>query len=87
LWGRNPDARRGACGDVARRGKLRGVIIGVEQTTWDLIGQIGVWFVGFPLLIGILAVYIYAQVVVERRENQRLEGRWGLAATSRSTDE
>lgn len=63
------------------------MIIAVAQTTWDLIGQIGVWFVGFPLLIGGLAAYIYAQIVNERRENQRLAGRWGLAAKSRTDDE
>ncbi|MBO9534519.1 MAG: hypothetical protein J7513_16220 [Solirubrobacteraceae bacterium] len=63
------------------------MIIAVEQTTWDLIGQLGVWLVGFPLLIGILVTYIAAQVIVERRENQRLAGRWGLAAKSRTSDE
>ena len=63
------------------------MIIAVEQTTWDLIGQISVWFIGFPLLIGILVTYIYAQVKVEQRENQRLQGRWGLAAKSRTSDE
>jgi hypothetical protein len=68
-------------------GKLPGVFIAVEQTTWDWIGQIGVWIVGFPLLVGILGWYIAAQVVNERRQNQRLEGRWGLAAKSRTSDD
>ncbi|MEH3055423.1 MAG: hypothetical protein PGN13_15700 [Patulibacter minatonensis] len=63
------------------------MILAVEQTTWDLIGQIGVWIVGFPLLIGILGWYIVAQVVNERRANQQLEGRWGVAAKSRASEE
>lgn len=71
----------------APRGKVPGVFIAVEQTTWDLIGQIAVWLVGFPLLVGGLGAYILYQVVNERRENQRLEGRWGLAAKSRTSDE
>lgn len=63
------------------------MIVGVDQTTWDLIGQIGVWFVGFPLLVGILAFYIYGLITVERRENQRtLDGRWGLAAKAKSDE-
>lgn len=63
------------------------MIVAVSQETWDLIGQIGVWIVGFPLLIGILGAYIYAQVTVERREHQRtLDGRWGLAAKAKSDE-
>ena len=56
------------------------VIVAVEQTTWDWIGQIGLWIVGFPLFVGGLVAYIVFQIVAERRENQRLTGRWGLAA-------
>ncbi|MDQ8047012.1 MAG: hypothetical protein AAGC46_07920 [Solirubrobacteraceae bacterium] len=56
------------------------MIATISQTTWDLIGQLGVWFVGFPLLIGGLSVYIYAQIVAEKRENDKVNGRWGLAA-------
>ena len=63
------------------------MIVGVAQTTWDLWGQIGVWIIGFPLMIGGLVAYIFFQVVNERRENQRAEGRWGLAAKSRTSDE
>lgn len=63
------------------------MIVALEQTTWDLIGQIGVWFVGLPLLVGGLVAYIAAQIVTERRANQRTAGRWGLAAkNSRDTD-
>jgi hypothetical protein len=51
------------------------------------MGQIGVWVIAFPLLVGGLLAYIFAQVVNERRENQRAEGRWGLAAKSRTSDE
>lgn len=60
--------------------------VAIDQTTWDLIAQIGTWIVGFPLLIGILGAYIAAQVAVERRENQRLDGRWGASAASESDD-
>ncbi len=66
---------------------LLSVIVAVEQTTWDLISQIGVWFVGLPLLVGVLLVYTAYQVTLERRANQRTAGRWGLAAkNSRDTD-
>ena len=63
------------------------MIIGVEQTTWDLIGQISVWFIGFPALLVFLGWYIFRQVVNERRANQQLEGRWGLDAKSRQSSE
>lgn len=63
------------------------VILAVEQTTWDLWGQIGVWLIGFPLFIGILAVYIAAQITTERRENQSLNGRWGTKALAKRDDE
>lgn len=62
------------------------MIVGIDQTTWDLIAQIGTWLIGFPLLIGILGAYIAAQIAVERRENQKLDGRWGLAADARRGD-
>ncbi|MDO9353203.1 MAG: hypothetical protein Q7T55_05880 [Solirubrobacteraceae bacterium] len=63
------------------------MIVAVEQTTWDLIGQIGVWFIGLPLLVGVILAYTAAQIVTERRANQRDAGRWGLAAkNSRDTD-
>lgn len=62
------------------------MILAVEQTTWDLIGQIAVWFVGFPALVIGLLVYIAVQIRNERIENQRFEGRWGLKAT-KNTDE
>lgn len=66
---------------------LLGVILAVEQTTWDLWGQIGVWLIGFPLFIFILVTYIAAQITTERRENQKLNGRWGLkAAAKRETE-
>lgn len=66
---------------------LWGVIVAVSQETWDLVSQIGVWFVGLPLLVGILLAYTAAQIVAERRENQRSAGHWGLAAKkSRDTD-
>lgn len=66
---------------------LGGVIVAVEQTTWDLWGQIGVWLIGFPLFIFILVTYIAAQIAVERRENQKLGGRWGLKAQSKHDTE
>ena len=63
------------------------MIVAVEQTTWDLIGQIGLWFVGLPILVGVILAYTAAQIVTERRANQRTAGRWGLAAkNSRDTD-
>ena len=63
------------------------MIVATDTATWDLIGQIGVWLIGFPLLLTILGFYIYAQIVIERRENQQLGSRWGLAAkTSRDKD-
>lgn len=68
-------------------GILSDVILAVEQTTWDLWGQIGVWLIGFPLFILILSLYIAAQITTERRENQKLNGRWGTkAAAKRDTD-
>jgi hypothetical protein len=66
---------------------LRRVLATVSTSTWDLIGQIGVWFVGFPILIGGLSVYIYAQIIAEKRENDKISGRWGLAAKSKNDAE
>lgn len=66
---------------------LRGVILAVEQTTWDLWGQIGVWLIGFPLFIAILAIYITGLITTERRENQKLAGRWGLKAQAKRDTE
>lgn len=63
------------------------MIVAVSQLTWDYAGQIGLWLVGLPLLVTIVAGYIYFQIVAEHRENQRTAGRWGLAAkNSRDTD-
>ena len=66
---------------------LCSVILAVDQTTWDLWGQIGVWLIGFPLFIGILVVYMYAQITTERRANQQLDGRWGAKAKSKRDSE
>ncbi len=63
------------------------MIVAVEQTTWDLWGQIGVWLIGFPLFIAILVVYIASLITTERRENQALNGRWGLAAKNKHDGE
>ncbi|MBJ7470951.1 MAG: hypothetical protein JHD16_06590 [Solirubrobacteraceae bacterium] len=63
------------------------MIVAVDQTTWDLWGQIGVWLIGFPLFIGILVLYIAAQITTERRENQKLAGRWGAKSQSKSDTE
>ena len=63
------------------------MFLAIDQTTWDLIAQIGTWIVGFPLLIGILVTYIAAQVAIERRENQRLDGRWGASAAAKNDSE
>lgn len=82
-WGCRP-ARHPGPG----RDKLPSVFVAVDQVTWDWIGQIGVWVVGFPALVGVLLWYIWAQVVIERREHQRtLDGRWGLAAKAKSDAE
>lgn len=66
---------------------LGGVIVAVDQTTWDLWGQIGVWFILFPLFIGIIGTYIFFLIVAERRQNQQYEGRWGLKAKSKRDGE
>ena len=50
---------------------------------WILIGQVTVWFIGFPLIVVGLLTYIWYQVVAERRENQQLDGRWGAEAKRR----
>lgn len=72
---------------AAERDILPCVIVALEQTTWDLIGQIGVWFIGLPILVGVILAYTAAQIVTERRANQAEAGRWGLAAKkSRDTD-
>jgi hypothetical protein len=63
------------------------VIVATSQTTWDWIGQIGVWFVGFPILLTGLGAYIAFQIAAERRENQKTAGRWGLAAKSKRDGE
>jgi hypothetical protein len=68
-------------------GILPDVLATVSTSTWDLIGQIGVWFVGFPILVGGLSVYIYAQVVAEKRENDKIAGSWGLAAKTKNDAE
>ena len=72
---------------TARRVILHGVIVAVEQTTWDLWGQLGVWVIGFPLFLAILGGFITFQIIAERRENQRLSGRWGIKAQSQNDDE
>jgi hypothetical protein len=92
-----PDSHGIACGGHLRhatipRSKaghdiLRGVIVAVEQSTWDLWGQLGVWLIGFPLFLGILGTYIAFQIITERRENQKISGRWGLKAKSQDDDE
>jgi hypothetical protein len=63
------------------------MFVAVQQTTWDYIGQFGVWVVGFPLLIGGLVAYMYALITAERRENQRSQGKWGLSAKSQRENE
>lgn len=63
------------------------MIAAIEQTTWDLIAQIGLWFIFLPALVVGLLVYIAIQITVERRENQRYAGKWGLAAQSKSDTE
>lgn len=70
-----------------RFGILGHVIVAVDQTTWDLWGQIGVWFLLFPAFIGILATYIFFLVTAERRQNQSLNGRWGTAAKNKRDGE
>lgn len=47
----------------------------LASATGDSLGIIVVFFVAFPLLINGLVVFIVAQVMGERRENQNYVGR------------
>jgi hypothetical protein len=82
-----PTAPTSARRTAVRTVILRRVIVATSQTTWDWIGQILVWFVGFPIFLGGIGTYIAVQIVAERRENQKTAGRWGLAAKSKRDGE
>ena len=57
-------------------------LFGWNSSDWEAtIGIVGVFFVFFPILVNALLVYIGAQILGERAENERLS-RGGTSGSS-----